>query len=257
MTDIKALAREIYTAEQNTEAIIPITDRYPDITSTEAYKVQLEYVKEREDNGAVVKGKKIGLTSQAMQDMLGVNQPDYGHIFDDMIYNEGDILEVNRFIKPRIEFEIAFVLKDDVNPKTVTVDNIASYVDYILPAAELIDSRIEDWRIKFEDTVADNGSSAGVILGQKHLSLSDVNLPGEKMEIIKNGEKIDEGYGSAVLGNPLKAIVWLAQSLHEYDITLRKGEVILAGSLTKAMDVATGDRFEAYFDNFGKVTTQF
>lgn len=257
MPDIKKLADEIYEAEKTGAPIQPLTERHPELTAADAYAVQLKYAARRMDDGAVVKGKKIGLTSKAMQEMLGVDQPDYGHIFDDMIYKAGEKIDVGRFIQPRIEFEIAFVLKTDIDAENITVDNAADYIDYAVPAAELIDSRIADWQIKFEDTVSDNGSSAGALLGEKQLKLDDIDLPAERMEIFKNGMKIDEGYGSAVLGNPLEAVVWLAKSLGEYDIRLEKGEVVLAGSLTKAMDVAAGDVFEAHFENLGSVKVEF
>jgi len=257
MPDTELLANEIYNAEKTVTPIQPITNMYPDVSQDEAYEIQLEYVKKRLENGAIIKGKKIGLTSQAMQDMLGVDQPDYGHIFDDMMYDEGEKIDIEQFIKPRIEFEIAFVLKEDVDAENLTADNVADYIDYALPAAELIDSRICDWKIKFEDTVSDNGSSAGAVLGNKQLKLSEIDLPAERMEIFKNGIKIDEGYGNAVLGNPLEAVVWLAKALHGYNIKLKKGEVLLAGSLTKAMDVAAGDIFEAHFKNLGSVKVEF
>lgn len=151
-----------------------------------------------------------------MQDMLGVDQPDYGHIFEDMVYKEDEKIDVEKFIKPRIEFEIGFVLKEDIDAEKLTSDNVADYFDYALPAAELIDSRIVDWKIKFEDTVSNNGSSAG-----------------------------------AVLGNPLEAVVRLTKSLYGCNIKLKKGEVFLAGFLTKAMDV------EAHFENLGAVKVEF
>lgn len=257
MPDINVLADEIYRAEKTGSAIQPITNMYPDISASEAYGIQLKYVRRRINDGATVRGKKIGLTSRAMQDMLGVDQPDYGHIFDDMIYSEGEKIDTGQFIQPRIEFEIAFVLKEDIDAENITSDNVAYCIDYVIPAAELIDSRISDWKIKFEDTVSDNGSSAGAVLGEKKLNLSDIDLPSERMEIFKNGMKIDEGYGNAVLGNPLEAVVWLAKSLHAYNITLKQGEVVLAGSLTKAIDVAAGDVFEAHFENLGSVKVEF
>ena len=257
MPDTGLLANEIYNAEKTGTPIQPITKRYPDITKDEAYDIQLKYVARRIQDGAIVKGKKIGLTSQAMQDMLGVNQPDYGHIFEDMVYKEGEKIDVEKFIKPRIEFEIAFVLKKDIDVENLTSDNVADYIDYALPAAELIDSRVVDWKIKFEDTVSDNGSSAGAVLGEKLLKLADIDLLADRMEIFQNGIKIDEGYGNAVLGNPLEAVVWLAQGLYSYNIKLKKGEVLLAGSLTKAMDVEAGDVFEAHFENLGSVKVAF
>ncbi|MCC4723032.1 2-keto-4-pentenoate hydratase [Salinicoccus sp. RF5] len=257
MTVQHALGKEIYEAEKTGTPIAPFTERYPDITVDDAYQTQLEYVEKRQADGAVVKGKKIGLTSKAMQEMLGVDRPDYGHIFDDMIHEEGKPIDTGRYIKPRIEFEIAFVLKHDIDGATVERENIAEAVDYAVPAAEIIDSRIRDWKIKFEDTVADNGSSAGAVFGKEQVKLENIDLPSVKMEVFKNGEKLDEGYGSAVLGDPLEAVVWLARALHQYDITLKAGEVVLAGALTKAVDVESGDTFKATFDGLGEVEVEF
>ena len=208
-------------------------------------------------DGAVVKGKKIGLTSKAMQDMLGVDRPDYGHILDDMIHGEGEPIDTGKYIAPRVEFEIAFVLKEDIDGATVTAGSVREAVDYVVPAAEIIDSRIRDWQIKFEDTVADNGSSAGAVFGAGKMKLEAIDLPKVKMEVYKNDEKLDEGYGSAVLGNPLEAVVWLAKALQQYGITLKKGEKILAGALTKAVDVESGDHFRATFEGLGEVEVIF
>lgn len=253
----KQLGLEIYEAEKTLKAISPFTEQFPDITVDEAYAAQLEYVEKRLADGAVVRGKKIGLTSKAMQEMLGVDRPDYGHIFDDMIYREGEAIDTSRFIAPRIEFEIAFMLKADIDGATVSIENVADAIDYVVPAAELIDSRIKDWKIKFEDTVADNGSSAGAVFGKQQVKLKQVDLPSIKMETYKNGEKLDQGYGSAVLGNPLEAVVWLAKALHQYGIPLKAGEVVLAGALTKAVEVKSGDRFKAVFEHLGEVEVSF
>ncbi|WP_426427595.1 2-keto-4-pentenoate hydratase [Staphylococcus equorum] len=247
----------IYDAEKSLEAVEPFTECFPDITVDEAYEAQLKYVQRRIADGATVKGKKIGLTSKAMQNMLGVNRPDYGHIFDDMIHSESTAIDVEKYIAPRVEFEIAFVLKEDIDGENVTVENVKEAIDYVLPAAEIIDSRIKDWKIKFEDTVADNGSSAGAVFGKKHVKLSEIDLPSVKMEVFKNDKKLDEGYGSAVLGNPLEAVVWLAKALHQYDIKLKAGESILAGALTKAVDVKKEDRFKATFGSLGEVEISF
>ncbi|WP_342387851.1 2-keto-4-pentenoate hydratase [Salinicoccus bachuensis] len=257
MATVKALGEEIYEAEKNIEPIAPFTERYPEMTVDEAYGTQLEYVERRLADGAVVKGKKIGLTSKAMQEMLGVDRPDYGHIFDDMIHSEDAPVDVGRYIKPRVEFEIAFVLKEDIDGGNVNEESVAESIDYAVAAAEIIDSRIRDWKIKFEDTVSDNGSSAGAIIGSRKVDLGDIDLPSVKMEVFKNGEKIDEGQGAAVLGNPLKAVVWLAEALHQYGISLKAGEVILAGALTRAVDVEAGDEFKATFEGLGEVSASF
>lgn len=257
MTITCDLGDYIYDAEKSLKPVEPFTECFPDITVDEAYGAQLEYVQKRIADGAVVKGKKIGLTSKAMQDMLGVDRPDYGHIFDDMIHDEGTAIDTGKYIAPRVEFEIAFVLKEDIDGGNATVESVAEAIDHVVPAAEIIDSRIKDWKIKFEDTVADNGSSAGAVFGANQVKLDQIDLPSVKMEVFKNDEKLDEGYGSAVLGNPLEAVVWLAKALHQYDITLKKGEKVLAGALTKAVDVKSGDHFKATFENLGEVEVLF
>lgn len=257
MLATEELGNQIYRAEKTSQPISPLTETYPDLTPDQAYAAQLEYVRKRQADGAVVKGKKIGLTSKAMQDMLGVDRPDYGHLFDDMIFTEGEPVDTSRLIAPRVEFEIAFVLKADIDGENVSLETVAKAIDYVVPAAEIIDSRIRDWKIKFEDTVADNGSSAGAVFGKQQVKPDDIDLPSVKMEVFKNGEKLDEGYGSAVLGNPLEAVVWLARALHEYGIQLKAGEVVLAGALTKAVDVKPGDRFKATFENLGEVDISF
>lgn len=249
---MKQLGLDIYNAEKNRAPIESFTDQYSDMTEKEAYGVQLAYVDNRLNDGAEIVGKKIGLTSKAMQDMLGVDKPDYGHIFDDMVYDS--TISSDAFIWPRVEFEIGFKLKKNIDSNNISMDTVIDAIDSAVPVAELIDSRIKDWKIKFEDTVSDNGSSAGMIIGEGRKNLSDIDLPNVKMEVFKNDEKLDEGYGSAVLGNPLEAVVWLAKSLSEYDISLKKGEFILAGALTKAVDIEKGDRFKASFENLGEVS---
>ena len=257
MLIVKELGLEIYHAEKNRHAIAPFTEKFPGLTVDEAYAAQLQYVEKRVADGAKIKGKKIGLTSKAMQDMLGVDRPDYGHIFDDMMFSETEAIDTSNYIAPRVEFEIAFILKEDIDGENVTLETVKDAIDYVIPAAELIDSRIKDWKIKFEDTVSDNGSSAGAVIGKKHVKLGNIDLPSVKMEVFKNGERLDEGYGSAVLGNPLEAVVWLARELAQYDITLKAGEVVLAGALTKAVDVSSGDQFKAMFDGLGEVEISF
>lgn len=257
MSSAKELGLTVYEAEKNRRSIAPFTEGNPNMTAEDAYAAQLEYVDRRIADGAAVKGKKIGLTSKAMQEMLGVDRPDYGHIFDDMIFNEDAPIDTSNYIAPRIEFEIAFVLRTDIDGNDATLDSVKEAIDYVVPAAELIDSRIKDWKIKFEDTVSDNGSSAGTVIGKQETQLEDVDLPAEKMTVYKNGETLDEGYGSAVLGNPLEAVVWLAKALAQYEISLKAGEVVLAGALTKAVDVESGDRFKAVFEDLGEVEISF
>ena len=154
----------------------PLTISNPGITVDEAYHIQLEQIRRKVEKGAVIVGKKIGATSKAIQKMFEVNQPDYGHLLDDMMFVEGEKVSLDRYIQPKVEFEIAFVLKKDLKGPNVTILDVIEATDYIVPAIEIIDSRIEDWKIKFEDTVADNGSSAGAIIGGKPTSLENIDL---------------------------------------------------------------------------------
>ncbi|WP_028782143.1 2-keto-4-pentenoate hydratase [Thalassobacillus devorans] len=254
---LKEAALEIYEAEKDRQPIAPFTERDATISVDDAYQIQLNYVEERKRNGAVINGKKIGLTSKAMQEMLDVDRPDYGHILDDMVYSDQSPIDADRFIAPRVEFEIAFVLKHSLKGPRLTLDDVKQAIDYVVPAAELIDSRIKDWKIKFEDTVADNGSSAGVVFGEGKKALEELDLPNIEMTVYQNGEFLDRAKGSAVLGNPLEGVVWLANALAEYNIALNAGESILAGALAKAVPVKNGDSFKAEFEGLGTVAIEF
>ncbi|MFC2949716.1 2-keto-4-pentenoate hydratase [Virgibacillus sediminis] len=227
------------------------------ISVQEAYQIQLGYVRERKAKGAAIVGKKIGLTSKAMQEMLNVDQPDYGHLLDDMVHENNSVISLDPYIKPRVEFEIAFVLNKDLKGPGVTAEDVINATSHVVPAIEIIDSRISDWKIKFEDTVADNGSSAGAIFGEGTRSLDTIDLPNVEMKVYRNGEFLDEATGAAVMGNPISAVAWLANAVGEYDISLKAGEKILAGALSKAVDVEGGDEFKAEFLGLGTVHAAF
>lgn len=189
-----------------------------------------------------------------MQEMLNVYTPDYGFILDTMLYDEFEGLSTDLFIQPKVEFEIAFILNKELKGPNVTVQDVIDATAYVVPAIEVIDSRIADWKIKFEDTVADNGSSAGAILGKKRTLLKDIeDIANIRMVVKKNGELLDEATSSAVLGNPLNAVVWLANELSEYDISVKPGMFVLSGALSKAVPFEAGDEFEADFGVLGKV----
>lgn len=254
--DIQLAAQALLEAEQTKKPIAPFTSNEK-ITKDEAYEVQLHLIRQKINAGAKVVGKKIGLTSKAMQEMLGVNIPDYGHLLDTMIYDENTPISITQFIQPKIEFEIGFVLKEKLKGPGVTKEDVINATNYVVPAIEIIDSRIEDWKIKFEDTVADNGSSAGAIIGNTSKKLTEIDLPNVKLSIYKNDECIDTAYGSAVMDNPINAVVWLANEVGVYDIALNPGEIILAGALSKAQPIEVGDTFRAEFENLGTVTTTF
>lgn len=250
-------AARLLEAERSKQAIPPLTETYPGITVDEAYHTQLEIIRRRVEDGAIVVGKKIGATSKAIQNMFGVHQPDYGHLLDDMMHQEGDVISLEHFIQPKVEFEIAFKLKKDLKGPNVTVMDVIEATDYIAPAIEIIDSRIGDWKIAFEDTVADNGSSAAAVIGGKPAKLDGIDLAHIGMVAYKNGEMIDSGAGAAVLGSPLRSVAWLANSLGKYDVSLKAGEIILSGALTSAVEAEDQDTFTAEFDRIGSVSVTF
>ena len=252
-----ATVQALLEAYETKKPIPPLTTKNPQITVDEAYRIQLAQIDKRLEQGDVIVGKKIGLTSKVMQNMFNVTEPDYGHILASMVLADGDEVPLSTMIQPKIEFEIAFVLKEDVKGPGVTEQQIIEATDYVVPAFEIIDSRIADWKIKFEDTVADNGSSAYAIFGGKPTRLDAIDLMTVGMNIIKNGQYVDHAAGAAVMGNPVRAVVWLANALGKYDIALKKGEFILSGALTAALPVEAGDTFTADFAHLGSIQVTF
>ncbi|MBU1206013.1 MAG: fumarylacetoacetate hydrolase family protein [Proteobacteria bacterium] len=254
---LKVLAEMFMKAEQMRKPIPPLTESDPEITVDEAYRIQLRVIEMKKSSGQVVVGKKIGITSRAMQTMLGVNEPDYGHILDGMVVMEGEQIRSADLIQPRIEGELAFILKEDLKGPGVTLVDVIRCSEGIIPSLEIIDSRILDWKIKLPDTVADNASSARIVLGGKIAPTLGLDLRTVGMVLEKNGEIAATAAGAAVLGNPAQAVAWLANKLAVYGITLRKGEVILSGSLTAAMPVSSGDFIRADFGTLGDVKIKF
>ncbi|MEH7107069.1 2-keto-4-pentenoate hydratase [Bacillus sp. JJ1764] len=254
---IDEAAARLMEAEERKKVIEPLTVTYPGITVDEAYLTQLEIVQRRVAKGAKIVGKKIGATSKAIQNMFGVNQPDYGHLLDDMMFVDGDTISLKQYIQPKVECEIAFILKKDLKGPNITLMDVIEATDYIVPAIEVIDSRILDWKIKFEDTVADNGSSASAIIGGNPTKLNGIDLAHIGMVVYKNGVMIDSAAGAAVLGNPLRAVAWLANSLSKYEVSLKAGEIILSGALTSAVEIEDQDTFTAEFAHIGSVSATF
>lgn len=253
----EAIAEALLDAYVTKQPIPPLTTTYPTITVDEAYRIQLAQIEKRLADGDVIVGKKIGLTSKVMQQMFNVSEPDYGHILASMVLEDGAEVAIDHLLQPKIEFEIAFVLKEDIQGPNVTEEQIVKATDYIVPAFEIIDSRIEDWKIRFEDTVADNGSSAYAILGGRPTKLEDVDLETLGMNVLKNGHYVDHATGAAVMGNPIRAVKWLANALGRYDIGLKKGEFVLSGALTAALPVNPGDTFVADFAHLGTIQVTF
>jgi 2-keto-4-pentenoate hydratase len=237
--------------------INPLTETFPGLSIDDAYDVQLAWVADQVRGGRAVRGHKVGLTSAVMQQQLGVDQPDFGHLLDGMIFSESDVVPMSDLIQPRIEPEIAFVLGEDLTGPGITVEDAARAVDYVVPALEVIDSRIVDWRITIADTIADNASSAAVVLGSSRYSLADVDLQHAKVSLTRNGEVVGTGTTGDVMGNPLHALVWLANTLGLRGQSLRAGHVVLPGSCTASVTVDLGDVVSASFDTAGDVTANF
>ncbi len=251
------LSQELIEAGRTCTPVDNLTDRFPEISIPEAYVIQLRMVQTKVNNGEVIVGKKIGLCSKAMQELLGVNEPDYGHILNTMVVPQDQPILMTRLIQPRIEGEVCFVLKDDLRGPGITSAMVLTATAGIMPALEVIDSRFKGWKIKIQDTIADNASSALVVLGSQMTSVANLDFRLVGMVLEKNGETIATGAGAAVLGNPAQAVAWLANKLNEYGITLRKGEFIMSGSLTSAMDIEAGSCFRATFDRLGSVSAHF
>lgn len=258
MFDSKAVAEELYKAEKSTVPIEPLTATYPALTNQEAYSIQLEGVKIRcARDAAKIVGKKIGLTSLAMQKLIGVNEPDYGHLLDRMLVGEGEPVSCDRLHLPKIEGEIAFVLKRTLQGPGVTIADVLRATEGVMASFEIIDTRIRDWKIKLPDTIADNASSAGFIVGSHLVPVEKLNLRLLGMVLEKNGEVVSTGAGAAVLGHPAASVAWLANKLGEFGIPLNEGEIILSGALTAAVEVKAGDSLLVSFQELGTVGARF
>ncbi|MEU8244640.1 fumarylacetoacetate hydrolase family protein [Nonomuraea sp. NPDC048916] len=237
--------------------IEPLSETFQDLTLEDAYAIQLLQIRSRLDGGATIKGHKVGLTSVAMQRQMGVDQPDYGHLLDDMFHSEYEPIPIGAYLQPRVEPEIAFVLRSPLRGPGVTTAQAAAAVDFVLPAIELIDSRIRDWRIGLLDTIADNASSGGVVLGRNPTPLSEVDLRLSGCTVHVNSRLAATGAGGAVLGSPLNSLVWLANTVGALGVTLEAGHVILPGSVTAAIPVAASDVVSVRFAGLGSVSARF
>lgn len=254
--NIQLCADLLFDSERSRKSIKPLSDMYPDITVEDAYAIQMDNVNRVLSMGHVISGKKIGLTSPGIQQQMGVNEPDYGHLFAAMDCPDG-VLQTDKLMQPKIEAELAFILKEDLTGGNVTVEDVKRATDYVVAAFEIVDSRVSDWKIKLMDTVADNASSGRYVLGETRLNPNEVDLREIGMQLFKNGEQIDKGTGAAVLGDPCEAVAWLSNKMHQYGVVLKKGEVILSGAFSAAPVAAKGDEFEAVFTQFGSVKAKF
>jgi 2-keto-4-pentenoate hydratase len=250
-------ARELYRAEKDKSVLRPFTEKFPQIVPQESYRIQLALIEMKKADGAKVVGKKIGLTSKAMQKMLNVDQPDYGHILDNMLLQDAALFQAGELIQPKIEPEIAFVLDRELKGPGLTPMDVLSATRFVVPALEIIDSRIEGWKIKLCDTIADNASSARVVLGNSPKRVDQLDLKLVGMVLEKNGDIVQTGAGGAVLGHPAVAVAWLANAVGQFGVSLGAGEIIMPGALCAAVDVAAGDALRASFDGLGSVSVRF
>ncbi|MFK4447242.1 2-oxopent-4-enoate/cis-2-oxohex-4-enoate hydratase [Caballeronia udeis] len=254
---ISSLGDELYAAAKDCCVLDPLTSRHPDLTIDDAYRIQQRLNARRIEAGERIIGKKIGVTSQVVMDMLGVYQPDFGMLTDAMLYEEGDVILAASLIQPKAEGEIAFVLKHDLQGPGVTAADVLAATAGVVACFEIVDSRIRDWKIRIEDTVADNASCGVFVLGKRVVDPREVDLVGCAMKLEKNGEVVTTGSGAAALGNPLEAVAWLANTLGRLNESLKAGEVVLSGSLAAMVPVAAGDSLHVAIDGIGSCSMRF
>lgn len=251
------LAADLAEAERSRVAIDPLTAGHPAIDVVDAYEIQLLNIRQRVAEGARVIGHKVGLSSLAMQQMMGVDEPDYGHLLDDMAVFEDVAVPVANYLYPRVEVEVGFILADDLPGANCTEADVLAATAAFVPSIELIDTRIKNWQIKLCDTIADNASSAGWVLGAERISPKDVDITAIDAVLRCNGEMIAEGRSDAVLGNPVTAVAWLARKVDGFGVRLRAGDVVLPGACMRAIDARPGDEFVADFTGLGSVRLSF
>jgi 2-keto-4-pentenoate hydratase len=250
-------ADALWEAQAVRAPVPPLTESHPGIDVDDAYAIQLRNVARHLAAGRIVRGHKVGLTAKAMQQMLGVDEPDYGHLLDDMFAYESDTIDTGRFLQPRVEIEVAFVLGRPLAGPGVTVAEVLRATDFVLPALEIVDSRVADWKIKLVDTIADNASSGMVVLGGSPTRLTDIDVRLIGATLRSNGELRETGCSGAVLGNPAVALAWLANKVAAFEVSLEAGHVIMPGSCTRMIPVEPGDVVRADFDGLGHVSVSF
>jgi 2-keto-4-pentenoate hydratase len=250
-------ADALAVAELERSPIPPLRETWPDLDVVDAYEIQLLNIRRRLEAGSSVNGHKVGLSSKAMQEMMGVDEPDYGHLLSDMEVFSDHPVPAGKYCYPRVEVEVGFVLGDDLPGEGCTEQDVIDATEAVAPAIELIDSRIADWDIRIGDTIADNASSAGYVLGPDRVKPTDIDLKAIEARLHRNGDQVAEGRSDAVLGDPVVAVAWLARKVASFGVTLRAGNVILPGSVHRAIDVHPGDEFEATFDGLGSVRLSF
>lgn len=254
--DHKAAAQAMLEAERTATPCTQLSSTWPDITIEDAYAIQAQTVAAKIAAGAKLRGHKIGLTSKAMQAASGVHEPDYGVLLDTMFHAEGSTIAADRFIVPRVEVELGFVLGKPIKGPGVTLFDVLAATDYVIPALELIDGRSKYPR-KITDNIADNAAAAGVVYGGRAVRPMDVDLRWVGALIYKNGAIEESGVSAAVLGHPALGIAWLANKVGPFGVTLEPGHFLLAGSFTRPVPVGRGDGIHVDFGTLGSIAIQF
>lgn len=261
--DIALLAQRLHSAERTRTPIRQLSLDYPEMTVDDAYAVQRELVALKIADGRVAKGHKIGLTSKVMQRAVSIDEPDYGVLFDDMFFDAGGRVPVDRFIRPRIEVELAFILGEPITGPDTTVFDVLRATEYVVPALEILDARVqmsdpETGHLRtIVDTIADNAANAGLVLGGRVVRPMDVDLRWVAALLMRNGTVEESGVAAAVLNHPANGVAWLANRLAPHGDTLSQGEVILSGSFTKPVFAEPGDTFVADYGSLGTVSVTF
>jgi len=261
--NIATAAADLVQAEKSRTQIGLLTKRHPDLDMDGAYAIQKAFAKAKLEAGRKVIGWKIGLTSKAMQDALKIDIPDSGVLFDDMLFENGATVPVGRFIQPRIEAEIAFVMKASLGGDTVSREDVLAATDHVCPSLEILDTRIQradpetDQTRKVSDTIADNAANAGLVLGTEEHDPRSVDLRWTGAIVTRNGEVEETGLGAGVLNDPVESVVWLARRMAGYGQTIEAGQVILSGSFIRPVECLSGSKFHADFGSFGSVSCSF
>jgi 2-oxo-hept-3-ene-1,7-dioate hydratase len=260
---IDALAGELERAEAQRTQIGQFSQRFPDMSVDDGYRVGRAWVSHKTKAGRSVRGRKIGLTSHAMQAVAGIDEPDYGTLLDDMFFGDAGEIPLARFIDPQVEVELAFRLRDTLEGVDVTIGDVLAATESVVPAIEIIDARIERFnaergsRRKVQDTIADNAACAGVVVGGCEISPTDADLRWIGAVLSRNGDVVETGLAAGVLGHPAHGVVWLARKLARWGERLEAGEVVLSGSFTRPVEVRRGDVFDADYGPLGSVSFRF
>jgi 2-keto-4-pentenoate hydratase len=254
MDVVARCAAELSWAESARRPVEPLTSRFAGLSVADAYRIQRANIDGRRTRGERIVGHKIGLTAKAMQELFGVREPDYGHLMNTMLLDGRSPLDMSTLIDPQVEVEPAFVLGKPLKGPNVSVADVLSATDHVCVCLEIIDSRIIGWRVKLQDTVADNGSSARVILGTRKIDPSSVRLDNLETELELDGVVVETGNTSAILGHPAKGIAWLANRIAEFGIALEPGHVVLPGTCTRSVRISGHHRTVGRIEDLGEVS---